>query len=331
MKRVAQLTLLSFLAVCSVISVRGAESAIPDDAILQQTFELGGERSQQTQYYLMESKMLYYTLDGTRAGTDVFRLSLKCVPATIAGTDGDQYTCAKFTVQLADETEVEIPALRNWSYIFKIPPTGVDEKGQTLGIDHAPFENLVDSSGNAISPHIAYHVYNAFIDFHGLCNVFVARTDEDNDIGDLKSIGQKIVHFSAFSEGPVNLGSNIAEGSTFKNGEVTLEFKGLSRVAEATCALVGYDSGESSFLMILAPAPRATTLTYGSSHYMGDIHIDLVTNWVMKATMDEFVVTEMISATSPYKVNSVIERNIIIRNVDAEEFTDQPLPRGRRG
>lgn len=330
MKHGKILTLLSCFVVCGLVSVLRAESAIPDDAILQQTFELGGERSQQTQYYLMESKMLYYTLDGTRAGTDVFRLSLKCVPANIAGTDGDEYTCAKFTVQLADETEVEIPALRNWSYIFKIPPTGVDEKGQTLGIDHAPFENLVDSGGDAISPHIAYHVYNAFIDFHGLCNIFVARTDEGNDIGDLKSIGQKIVHFSAFSEAPVNLGSDIAEGSTFKNGEVTLEFKGLSRVAEATCALVGYDSGESSFLMILAPTPRAATLAYGSSHYMGDIYIDLVTNWVMKATMVEFVVNEVTLPVPPYKANSVIERHIIVRNVDEEEFTGQPLPRGRR-
>jgi hypothetical protein len=331
MKRVAKLTLLSFFVVCSVVSALGAESAVPDDAILQQTFELGGERSQQTQYFLTETRLINYALDGTRTGTDVFRLRLKCVPATIAGTDGDEYTCAKFTVQLADKPEVEIPALKNWSYVFKIPPTGVDEKGQTLGIDHAPFENLVDSNGNAISPDVAYHVYNAFIDFHGLCNIFTERTDEGDDIGDLKSVGDQIVHFSAFSEAPVNLGSNVAEGSMFRNGEITMEFKGLSRVAEATCALLGYDSGESSFLMISDPTPRAETLINGSSHYMGDIYIDLVMNWVMKATMNEFVVIEMTFPTPPYKINSAIERNIIVRNVDAEEFAEQSYPRGRRG
>ncbi len=331
MKRRAKLTLLSFLAVCGLVSVLGAESTIPDDAILQQTFELGGERSQQTQYFLTETKLLNYALDGTRIGTDIFRLRLKCVPAEIAGTDGDQYTCAKFTVQFADGPEVEIPALKNWSYIFKIPPTGVDEKGQTLGIDHAPFENLIDSDGSLIPPDKTYHVYNAFMDFHCFCDIFTKRTNEDGGIGDLKSIGQKIVHLSAFTEAPTNLGSNIAEGSVFKNGEVTLEFKGLSRVAEATCALVGYDSGESSFDMIVNSMDDMEILAKGSSHYMGDIYIDLVTNWVMKATMVEFVVTEMTLPVPPYKANSVIERNIIVRNVDAEEFLDQSYPRGRRG
>ncbi len=330
MKRSAILILLSFLVVCGVVSVLGDESAVLDDGILRQTFELGGERSQQTQYYLMESKLIHYALDGTRTGMDIFRLRLKCVPATIAGTDGDQYTCAKFTVQLAGETEVEIPALKSWSYVFKIPPTGVDEKGQALGIDHAPFENLKDSYGNLIPAGSAYHVYNAFIDFHSLC-ILAARTDDGGNIGDLKSIGQKIVHTAAFSEGPVNVGSNIAEGSTFQNGEITMEFKGLSRVAEAACALVGYDSGESSFMMILGPTPDAEALSYGSSHYMGDIYIDLMTNWVMKATMNEFVVIEMTFPTPPYKVNSAGERNIIIRNVDEEEFADQSYPRGRRG
>jgi hypothetical protein len=331
MKRDAILILLSFLAVCGVVSVLRAESAITDDAILQQTFELGGEHSQQTQYFLMESQLIGYALDGTRTGTDIFRLRLKCVPATIAGTDEDEYTCAKFTVQVAGQREVEIPALKNWSYVFQIPPTGVDDKGQTLGIEHAPFENLMDSRGNLLSSDTAYHVYNAFIDFHSLCNVFVAQSDEGDDIGDLKSIGQKIVHFSAFSEAPVNLAGNVAEGSMFQNGEVTLEFKGLSRVTEATCALVGYDSGESSFLMISGSTPNAQTLINGSSHYMGDIYIDLVTNWVMKANMNEFVVIEMTVPTSPDKINSAIERNIIIRNVDAEEFAGQSYPRGRSG
>lgn len=320
MKRDTMLTLLSLLVIYSAAPVLTAESAVPNDAILRQTFELGGERSQQTQYFLMESKLIFYALDGKRVGVDVFRLRLKCIPAKVAGKDGDEYTCTKFTVQLGNETEVEIPAMKNWAYIFKIPPTGVDKKGQTLGIDHAPFENLVDASGKAIPPDKTYHVYNAFIDFHAFCNIFAERADDGSGIQDLKSIGQKIVHAAAFSEAPVSLGSNVAEGSTFKNGEVTLEFKGLSRVAGATCAMVGYDSGEGSFKMTMKPMPNMEVRTIGSSHYKGDIYIDLATNWVKKVTMDEIDVSETTLPMPPNKINSVIERNIIIRNVTAGEF-----------
>lgn len=323
MKREMMLTLLSLLVICSVTSVLRAESAGPNDAILRQNFDLGGERSQQTQYFLMESELLTYALDGKRIGTDIFRLRLKCVPAKLAGTKGDEYTCTKFTVQLGDESEVEIPVLKNWTYIFKIPPTGIDEKGQTLGIDHAPFENLVDANNKAIPPDKVYHVYNAFIDFHGFCNIFAERVDGGAGIQELKSIGQRIVHAAAFSEAPVNVGSNVSKGSTFKNGEVTLEFKGLSRVAGATCALVGYDSGESSFQMIVNPMPNMEIRTKGSSHYMGDIYIDLATNWVKKATLDEFVVTEVTLPMPPNKVNAVVERDILIRNVTADEFRRQ--------
>jgi len=320
MKSNTMLMFLSLMMVCGMAPVLTAESAVTDDAILRQTFKLGGERSQKTQYFLMESKLFTYALDGKRVGTDVFRLRLKCVPAKAAGKDGDEYTCANFTVQLGSEPEVEIPAMKNWTYVFKIPPTGIDEKGQTLGIDHAPFENLVDSGGQALPPDKSYHVYNAFIDFHAFCNTFAERTEGGGGIQDLKSIGQRIVHAAAFTEAPVNLGSSIAEGSTFKNGEVTLELKGLSRVAGAACAMVGFDSGESSFKMTVKPMPDMEVRTVGSSHYKGDIYIDLSTNWVQKVTMDELVVAESTLPMPPGKVNAVIERNIVIRNVSAEEF-----------
>lgn len=320
MKNNMMLKFLSLMMVCGMAPVVTAESDATNDAILRQTFKLGGERSQQTQYFLMESKLLTYALDGKRVGTDVFRLRLKCVPAKAAGKDGDEYTCANFTVQISGGPEVEVPALKNWTYIFKTLPAGLDEKGQVLGIEHARFENLVDAGGKAIPPDKSYHVYNAFIDFHGFCNIFAERVEGGKGIQDLKSIGQKIVHAAAFTEPPVNLGSSIAEGSTFKNGEVTLELKGLSRVAGAACAMVGFDSGQSSFKMTVKPMPDMEVRTVGSSHYKGDIYIDLSTNWVRKATMDELVVAESTLPMPPGKVNAVIERNIVIRNVSAKEF-----------
>lgn len=312
--------ILSLIIMGGLASVLTAGSDVIDDAILRQTFNLGGQRTQQTQYYQMESKLITYALDGKRVGTDVYRLRLKCVPAGLAGTKGDQWTCSKFTVQFGGEPEVEVPAMKNWTYIFKIPPTGVDDKGQTLGIDHAQFANLVDASGKAIPPDKSYHVYNAFIDFHAFCDIFAERIEGGNGIQDLKNIGQKIVHSAANTEAPVNLGSGIAKGSTFKNGKVTMELKGLSRVDGAACAMVGFDSGESSYNMIVKPMPNMEVRTVGSSHYKGDIYKDLSTNWVRKVTMYELVVSETSLPMPPNKINSVIERDIVVRNVGVKEF-----------
>jgi hypothetical protein len=320
MKNKTIIIILSLMVVCSIAAVLTAGSTVKEDAILRQTFNLGGRRSQQTQYFLMESKLLTYALDGKRVSTDVYRLRLKCVPAKIAGTKGDQWTCTRFTVQLGGKPEVEVPAMKNWTYVFKIPPMGIDDKGQTLGIDHAQFANLVDASGKSIAPDKSYHVYNAFIDFHGFCDIFAERIEGGKSVQDLKSIGQRIVHAAANTEAPVNLGSSIAKGSTFKNGQVTMELKGLSRVDGAACAMVGFDSGESSFKMFVKPMPDMEIKTVGSSHYKGDIYIDLLTNWVRKVTMYELVVSEVTLPTPPGKVNSVIERDIVVRNVSAKEF-----------
>jgi len=320
MKNRTMLILLSLIMICGISPLLTAGATVKDDAILRQTFNLGGQRSQQTQYFQMESKLITYALDGKRVSTDVFRLHLKCVPAKTAGTKGDQWTCSGFTVQLGDEPEVEVPAIKNWTYVFKVPPTGIDDKGQTLGIDHAQFANLVDASGKALPPDKSYHVYNAFIDFHSFCDIFAERIEGGKGIQDLKRIGQRIVHAAANTEAPVNLGISIAEGSTFKNGEVTMELKGLSRVAGAACAMVGYDSGESSFKMLMKPMPNMEIRTVGSSHYQGDIYIDLLTNWVRKATLYELVVSEVTLPTPLGKVNAVIERDIVVRNVSAAEF-----------
>ena len=319
-KKFYQTAIFIMIAFYVIVPVLKAKSPLLDNPILPQTYNLAGERSQETQYYVLESKLFTYALNGNRISTDIFRLYLKCVPSQIAGTDGDQYICIKFTLQHGDAPEAAIPVLENWTYVFTNDSIGIDEKGQVFGIDHSKFEKLIDSNGNTIPQDKAYHVYNAFIDFHSFCNVFADRTPEGNGIQDLKMIGQKIVHDAAFSEPPVNLGTNISEGSFFKNGEITLEFKGLSIVNEKQCAIVGYDSGESSFEMIMNPMPNMEVHTVGSSHYMGDIYKDLTTNWVQKITMTEIVISETTLPMPPNKVNSVIERNIIIRNVNENEF-----------
>jgi hypothetical protein len=300
--------------ICNSICAAANEPKRMDDSILRQTFDLADARSAQVQLFEMETQVLTYAPDGKRVNTDVLKLALKCTPARVTGKDADQYTCTKFTVQFGVGKEVAIPALANWTYLFKNTASGLDEKGQVFGIDHAKFENLTDANGQALPPDKAYYVYNAFIDFHGFCNVFAEPTMGGKGIQDLRSIGQKIVHAAAFTEPPVNLGSGIAKGSTFKNGEVTLELKGLGLVDGAACALLGFDSGQSSFQMLMMPMPNLEVRTVGASHYKGDLYIDLATRWVRKATMDELVVAESTVPTLPNKISTVIERNTVIRN-----------------
>lgn len=224
-------------------------------------------------------------------------------------------------MRTGDSLETTVPSLRGWTYVFKQTPTGFDERGQVFGIAHSKFENLVDSNGKSIPLQNAYLIYNTFIDFHAFCNGLAERTISGSGIQDLKRIGQKIVHASAFSEPPVDLGSNVEKGSFFKNGEITLAFKGLSLVDQAPCALVGFDSGESSFKMIIRPMPDMEIPTIGSSHYKGDIYIDLATKWVRKVIMDENVVAETSLPFPPNKVNSVTERSTVIENISEAEFT----------
>jgi hypothetical protein len=311
---VAKLVIISFVTIFILVNIIQAQ--IP--SIIDRNFNLAGERSQETQYFLMESGLIAFALDGTRVRSDIYRLHIKCVPAKITGKEGDEYTCVRFSLQQEDAVESAIPALENWTYLLK--QAGIDEYGRVFGIDHDKFENLVDSNGNTLPPEKAYHVYNAFIDFHSFCDVFAERTSEGNGIQDLTSIGQRIVHAAAFSEPPVNLGSNVSEGSFFKNGKITLKFKGLSVVSGKHCALLEYDSGESSYKMIMKPAPNMEIQTIGRSHYKGDIYKDLATNWVQEVSMSEFVVSETTLSMPPNKINSVIERNIIIRNVSEEKF-----------
>ena len=129
--RIALLVLVALLVVVHVVTIR---PRLGNDSILHGSFDLAGERSQETQYYLMESTLVTYALDGTRVATDVFRLRLQCVPATTAGTLGDEYSCAQFTLQRGDAPETAIPALENWTYTFD--ESGIDEAGQVFGIDH---------------------------------------------------------------------------------------------------------------------------------------------------------------------------------------------------
>ena len=70
----------------------------------------------------------------------------------------------------------------------------------------------------------------------------------------------------------------------------------------------------------MKPMPNMEIPVVGSSHYKGDIYKDLRTGWVLKANLSEMVVSEVTLPVPPNKINSVIERTILLNNVQEREM-----------
>jgi len=288
-------------------------------AELRGPFDLGSKWAPGAQYFQQETQYVQLGFDGRRTGTATYILRLKCVPAPLSGKAGDEYTCAAFEYRVDDGETLSVPALAGWSYVVAAEPEGKDASGPLFGLPHARFEGLTNSRGAKLPPAIAYSVYTCFVDFHSFHDVFARPSPSGRSIADLKSVGQRIIHYSAFSEPPVNLGAGFKPGSVFRNGEVSLEFKGIGLVDGAPCAVVGYDSGESTLKMIMAVGPDKDMVVNGGSQYKGDLYIDLATRWLRKTTMDEFVVTEAKFPGTAPKTDSYTVRHLQLRLVGRPE------------
>ncbi len=295
--------------VAALLYGTAAPWAAAETASLDAEFDLGGARASAPHFYEMRTTSILYEQDGERKPHQELRLLLQCVP----GDDGVEYTCVRMTVR-TDGDASEIPDLAGWSYEFRPDQTGSNATGDMFGIHHGKFQGLTDANGQALDQALSYAVYNAFVDFHAMCNVFAEPADDGAGIQDLRRVGDTITHAAASSEGTVHLEGVTESGSAFRNGEITLEFKGLGAVDGAPCAIVAYDSGESSFVMAMEPAPGMSIHAVGSSHYFGDIYVDLESMWVAKAALSEFVVTDVTMDGRPL-TNSVIERAISIQAV----------------
>jgi len=280
--------------------------------VSEKHFDLSGEPSPQNQYYTLESRLSLFALDGRITEQVVFRLALKAQTAQACDTLYQSFTCLGFKIQFGDSLEVTVPAMTGWTYQFI---NGVDSANRVFGIDHRQFENLKDHRGIVLRQDYTYHVYNAFIDFHAFAHVFALPTTEGQGVQHLQKIGQKLVHASAHSQAPTHLGSNIADGSYFRSGEITLEFKGIGRVNDQDNAIIGFDSGESSFKMIMKLTDALEVVTIGRSHYCGDIYKGLSSNWAQKICFNETVISETTLPMPPNKIHSVAERTITIMNV----------------
>lgn len=159
---------------------------------------------------------------------------------------------------------------------------------------------------------MAYQIKDVFVGFHSFTSSPAEPAKEGKGIQDLKRIGDKIISASAGVE------ESIGEGSTFKNGESTLEFKGVSVVGGATCAILHVDSGDGSFIMAFSHEGMKVK-TVGGTHYWADIYLDLASKWVKKS---EVIVVDVTKTTTGDQVlsTSVVETTTIIKAVPEAEF-----------
>ncbi len=325
-RRTTLICLLTMVGLLTPSVAHSKESEPTDElrVILSQNIDLNGPRSAGTRYYQMQTTLVSISPDGTRGETETFRVKLACAAVKEAEDAGVRYTCARFDYVKPNGETVQIPALAGWGYTYHETEDGLDDKGQVFGIDHSRFENLTDSQDQPIGPDKAYFIYNTFVDFHAIVDVFAKPAKDGQGIQNLSAFGQQVVHTAADSTAPTHLGGNIMEGSFFKNGRITLTLKGLTVVDENPCALVGYDSGDSSFRMLMEPMPGMQVESVGSSHYFGDICVDLLTKWPQRADMGEFVVTQstipMPNTDTPMTINAAIERRTVLTSISKQVY-----------
>lgn len=312
------MTLKLLFAACSFSSLqlaaqKGDVETAKMNSILNTNYELTYPKAVMPQYFDMATRVITYSTAGKLLSTEVYAMTIKCEPGRKSG-DPDEYTVLHFTIRKDSLPEVSVPSFTNWTYRFVRTPDNKDPDGRLFGIDHSNFKELKDSMGRAIPVDKSYHVYNSFIDFHTI-GYFSEPLENGPGVQNLKRVGQKIVHGSAFSEPSLSMGDNILKGSVFKNGKVTLEFKGIGNVNKTSCAILGFDSDNSSFTVLMKPLPTMETTTSGASHYWGDIYKDIKKGWVQKATLTELVTSETVIHGSAIKLNSIIERSIEIKNI----------------
>jgi len=287
-------------------------------------FDLSVDRKPETQYFHMQTQFIHMGFDGKRTGVETYLLRLRCNPGALSGKKLDEYVCREFGLQLNDGPVTTIPILRLFTYQFD-QLSGVLNKGPMFGIPQEPFLGMKDSSGNQLPPDICYATYNNFVDFNALTDVFTRPMKYVKGIEQLKSIGDRIVHPGAFSEAPVSVIGVVRPGSVFRNGELTLELKGVSLVDGRPCALVNYDSGESTLRMAFIQSGKSEdVMMEGGSEYAGDIHIDLGSGWVRKVILNEFVVTQTYTESKPTKVPGYTARHILLRLISQQDF-EKPI------
>lgn len=203
-----------------------------------------------------------------------------------------------------------IPQLANWTYLFD--PTQV---APIWGIPQDRFAVLSDSRGLALSFETRYAIYTSFIDFHMINDSLSRPTKFGSGIQHLKEGGDRVVHPASHIEAPISFGTEVRPGSTFRNGEVSLDLRGVGIVDGRPCALVGYDVSDSTPRMTHVTRDGTNVAVEGMSQFRGDIYIDLSSKIVRKATIDEHLIAQARAGAEPPTVEYTI-RHILFRMVN---------------
>jgi hypothetical protein len=274
---------------------------------LRGPFDLSSDREREPQNFHMDTKYIHFGMNGKRRDTETYVLNLQYDPEA-STANRDRYTCKELQIQTNDNQPVTIAELRKWTYIFN--PT---QMAPIWGISQDKFSNITDGE-KPLPFAIRYASYINFIDFHSINDAFTRPVNwSNNGIQNLKEIGQRVVHPTSFIAAPVSFGTEVKPGSTFQNGEVTLEFKGIGVIDGVPCALVAYDAGESKLKMVMRDPTGQESITEGGAQYKGDIYIDLATRWVRRATLDEYQVTETSTQGVPSKTSEYTVRHILLQ------------------
>jgi hypothetical protein len=287
---------------------------------LRGPFDFSSERTREAHSFRMDTQYIHFALNGKCLATESYLLTLQYTPQASPSESLDRYTCVELRFQTDESPPATIADLTNWSYLFNPLLSGADERGPLYGISQEKFLHLTDSHGKPLPFSIRYALYNNFIDFHSINDTFTRPMPFGPGIQDLHEIGQSIVHPASFVKASVTFGSEIKPGSVFQNGKVTLAMKGVSVVDEAPCALIAYDAGQSQLKLILPDSSNQDILTEGSSHYKGDIFVDVATRWVRKATLDEYMVTEISAPGWPAPRHEYTVRHLLLRQIGQEEL-----------
>ena len=253
---------------------------------LLREYDLVGERSKETYYYIVQSELATHSSKGVLKRTDVFREHLKVEPGDRSAGEVDRFTCTKFSVKRGDAPEVSIPSLKGFSYDVNkdlLDANGIDVNGELYSVPEEAFENLEDDTGMKLPFEVGYQVYSAFYYYHSYTD-FAEPTSQGIGIQELKRIGDRVIVEGSFAETP--LPGKIAKDSAFwKNGEISLTFIGLSTVDGKSCAILGLDSGVCQWSMPMTYMPIMKLKTVGVSNYQADIYLDLESKWVRKLEM----------------------------------------------
>ena len=253
---------------------------------LLREYDLVGERSKETHYYIVQSELATHSSKGVLKRTDVFREYLKVEPGNRSAGEADRFTCTKFSVKRGDAPEVSIPSLKGFSYDVNkdlLDTNGIDENGELFSVPEETFENLEDDTGVKLPFEVGYQVYSAFYYYHSFTD-FAEPTSQGIGIQELKRIGDRVIVEGSFAETP--LPGKIAKDSAFwKNGEISLTFNGLSTVDGKSCAILGLYSGVCQWSMPMTYMPIMKLKTVGVSNYQADIYLDLESKWVRKLEM----------------------------------------------